>query len=596
MSGASGDIDGFGASGDPQEVCADDMDQNMVGMLNMMLAVAGAWWLGILATAGIGLSFLRLARAKVTSAEDYLSSFWIGWALVLSALQLWHLVLPVDATTVLALLAVGLLGGMYNIRTVVGHGAPPVRRLAAFLGFGLLFSVWLANRAMSPLGDYDAALYHLSTLRWISSFPIVPGLGNLHGRLAFNSSYYLYMALLNVGPWADRLYSLAPGMLLLAAGLHIPFSVLRLIQRDTAPQAHDLVRVALIPLYLWQIYFAINRTSADVPVVILGIVLFVELSRLVLDGGGGRQGSLSAFMILFLAAAMISLKLSAAAFAGSAVLVATIALFIGGRANHERMPWTWLLVPPILALVTWSCRGVALSGYPAYPSSFAAVDVDWRIPAESVREEARWVMSWARAPGQQPDEVLDDWEWLRPWGRRMLREGLFVFVVPSILSLLFGLAAIARLRQARRLPFATLALVPPVASLIFWFLTAPDLRFIGAAPWLMTAGATVLALDIYGWAGSRRSALWILAVSVAVAFGMYLTSEKLVDPGSEEGFYPLPTAVVEAVTLPSGLTVNVPVGTDLCWDAPLPCSPYPPPELRLRVHGALASGFTVAPP
>jgi hypothetical protein len=41
----------------------------------------------------------------------------------------------------------------------------------------------------------------------------------------------------------------------------------------------------------------------------------------------------------------------------------------------------------------------------------------------------------------------------------------------------------------------------------------------------------------------------------------------------------------------SGLTVYVPVETNQCWDAPLPCSPYFLDTLHLRQPGELERGF-----
>jgi hypothetical protein len=106
----------------------------------------------------------------------------------------------------------------------------------------------------------------------------------------------------------------------------------------------------------------------------------------------------------------------------------------------------------------------------------------------------------------------------------------------------------------------------------------------------------VLALEMWGWSRFRQSALLLLMISVAVTLVMYLTSEKFVDPGPLDGFYPLPTAELEAITLSSRLTIYVPARGDQCWDGPLPCPPNLQPTLRLRVVGGLASGFTVSPP
>jgi hypothetical protein len=53
---------------------------------------------------------------------------------------------------------------------------------------------------------------------------------------------------------------------------------------------------------------------------------------------------------------------------------------------------------------------------------------------------------------------------------------------------------------------------------------------------------------------------------------------------------------VEPVRLPSGLEVLVPQqGTYACWDAALPCTPYPNPGLQLRRPPDLAGGFVVDP-
>ena len=42
--------------------------------------------------------------------------------------------------------------------------------------------------------SYDTGLYHLQTLQWIKTQPIVPGIANLHSRLAVNSAIFLITA------------------------------------------------------------------------------------------------------------------------------------------------------------------------------------------------------------------------------------------------------------------------------------------------------------------------------------------------------------------------------------------------------------------
>jgi len=48
--------------------------------------------------------------------------------------------------------------------------------------------------------------------------------------------------------------------------------------------------------------------------------------------------------------------------------------------------------------------------------------------------------------------------------------------------------------------------------------------------------------------------------------------------------------------LPSGLTVNVPIRTNQCWNADLPCSPYFLDQLQLRRDASPRWGFQIERP
>jgi len=106
----------------------------------------------------------------------------------------------------------------------------------------------------------------------------------------------------------------------------------------------------------------------------------------------------------------------------------------------------------------------------------------------------------------------------------------------------------------------------------------------------------LLASGRCGARDSRGFARALLLVATVAAVAPHLTASKHVSPGPEEGFYPLPHVTADEVTLPSGLTYWRPTVTmdNQCWDAPLPCAPYPPNDLQLRVPGDLSGGFKVS--
>ena len=60
--------------------------------------------------------------------------------------------------------------------------------------WGLLFLIFAYGGSRGYL-HFDSGLYHAQAIRWIEEYGVVPGLANLHCRLAYNSSAFLLTAL-----------------------------------------------------------------------------------------------------------------------------------------------------------------------------------------------------------------------------------------------------------------------------------------------------------------------------------------------------------------------------------------------------------------
>jgi len=82
-----------------------------------------------------------------------------------------------------------------------------------------------------------------------------------------------------------------------------------------------------------------------------------------------------------------------------------------------------------------------------------------------------------------------------------------------------------------------------------------------------------------------------LVLALVLAIGGIERIRHPLDPG----FYPIREIETYEFTADSGLILQVPVEGDECWDAPLPCTPYPNPELQLRQDNDLGSGFMFVP-
>ncbi len=560
---------------------------------------------------------LRDSESARTLPDAPFLDLWLGWALLLGALQFVHLFAPLRAWSVAPLLALGLVG-FFVFRppsTVAPPPPTPRGRLFARLGVSLwlLAAVWIASRAMQTPLEFDAGLYHFQSIRWHNETRLVPGLGNLHGRLAFNSAFYSWVAALNLPPLFGHGRSLANTFLLLAIlaqALHrlheaIASPPAPAVAAATARPLAPLAGLLALPVIAWLAVSTLGLASpsADLAACAVQVALFLLLAEGLDAWRAGLRDQDTRFAgLALLGGAALALKLSNAGFVlglaalGTAYLAATRPLRAPARAA--------LALACALGGI-WIARGYLLSGHPAYPSPLGALPFDWTVPAEQARYDANAVYSWARQPWADMKDVLGNTRWLRPWFQRAAAntEGL---VAPLAVTLL-ALAAALALRVVRPLrpgappsaaPLTALLFVPLATGLHFWWFTAPDPRFAHAQPWLLPLAALLLLAAVAAPRLARPLppvVFLVLAVVVHLHFALWVVRhpERLTDvsragwqPILPAGFTPRPTA--------SGLVVHTyryhP--DELIWDGPRPATPDYNPRLRLRDPDRPELGFT----
>ena len=464
-------------------------------MLLAMVGICVSWAVLFAVMIGLGVAVQRLTGIKTLDFEGTISTFWFGWCLLILILQTWHLFARISSGaffSVLSLSAVVFVAvrpqfPLFNERKTI---RPWIFMIAALL------LLWLANRAMAPIRQYDAGLYHLSAIRWISEYPIVPGLGNLHDRLGFNSSYFLFEAMLDIGFWAHRSHHLAGGLLLLVVTLEIGFSIYKAIVNRPI-YFYDLMRILfLAPVMNFWITHA-SSTSPDLPMYLIGALIGVRLCRFFFTPQSAENERTDVALIVVLAAAGVTVKLSFLILGTLASLVACWK-FSGTIQANEKNGESFvrsILMPVGFAsstLLLWAFRNVILTGYPLYPSALLAFPVDWKMSVESLTNVSAWIQSWARNPSALPGQVLANWDWLQGWAANLLNDK-FEVILPCVLFL-GGTAAtlVCILDGVFRFSDYVLFIFPAVGGLIFWFIMAPDPRYAGAAFWYLAAGAVAL--------------------------------------------------------------------------------------------------------
>jgi hypothetical protein len=552
-----------------------------------------------------------LGISKQTSRSDVML-LWLGWAFTLVILQLSHFLCPLTASIVVPIFIIGVVFSAPQIVTALRRfpqKRSPVMRTATIVIIMLAGAGWIASRSMMPPLNDDSGGYHFTSIRWINAFPIVPGLGNLHGRLAFNQSFFTYAAALNFYPFFEHGRSLANSFLLLLTIVSFAQFLRPVLNRPARlAESHPFQYASVLFALPILVYLTLNSDgdglaspTPDLASTLLQLIMFVILVQGVAEWREGEgQQDYRATVLAILAATAITIKLSNLAF--SAVIV-SICLACAWRTSGSRMRGLLrILAPTSVVLLVWSVRGFILSGYPLYPSTIGHMSIDWAVPIAEVVEEANAVYGHARQPNAQWRGALGGWGWFGPWSSRMSRD-ISGVVYPLVLTGFFCLIAVI----SRRLSFSKkkgglayldwVILIPVVIGLLFWFFTAPDPRFAQALFWCLSLSSAVLFLCAVQPLLQKRGFMVVMCVVFIIANLHFIRNAVLMRYSLKEisssGWHSIMTVPLIQKTTSSGLVVFTPKQGGSCWDSPLPCTPYFNPNLRLRIPGKLASGFTV---
>lgn len=554
------------------------------------------WVVAAVGTTALGVGAYRLAaRLGIAGADELPAPEWLslaGWALLTAVLQVWSLVAPLDGR---AQLVFGLgLGAV-----LLGCRRPWWARLrrqwparwggaerAGALLLALLLLWLLTFGAQLPI-NYDVGLYQLQTLQWTEQFAAVPGLGNVHGRLAFNSSLYLPLALFRVATPAGPAYALSSYAYALLAVAAVRALVAGL--RAPAPDARRVwapLLLLLLLVYSFQVW--LSSVTSDCTTAALLALLFCHYAQ----HPPLRATEAQRLLLTLLAAWAVTLKLSA----GPVLLLPLYAAWAAPGPLPAARRWGAPLLLGLVLALPWLVRNVVLSGYLIYPLPVLDVfQVDWKLPVAYARMEHNMIVNLARNSAQSPYAAPHQtvWEWWPNWWAPM-RGFPGAVVVVGLLSPLVAAWRWRRARPAGEQGWAGGWLVAWVGS-VFWFVAAPDYRF--GAGFLLVAG-------LWPWLGPRWPGpaqpgrlrylpallllLWVLQQLRDPLYQLRHQPARFARRALLPELPPVPATV--AVPVAPGLQVRVPREGFQCWGAPLPCAHCAEAGLRLRGR-TLAEGF-----
>ncbi len=482
--------------------------------------------------------------------------------------------------------------------------------LANHLGFQkmlalLFFLIFFISSLALPF-NYDTGLYHLQAIQWAENQPVVFGLGNLHGRLAFNSHFFLLAAFFNFLP--QNFY-------LLNAVLLFAFSIYCLRNFDK-PLYFSALLFSFYFYYKW-----ISSPSPDMLATLLVFFILLETSEKLKTNLKPVFDS-EWFVILSAACFLLTLKLS------NVPILLIFGVFVPSVWKHRLKPMLqqkksilFFVFFNFFVISLWLGRNVILSGYLIYP--FSALDwfgFDWKIPISKVIEEKFLVEIWAKIPPDlthiSRDSPLPFADWFPVWLEsrpNSLLEKIMFFGI--IILIPFGIYRLINKTQAKAYATIPYGIVFGISlgGLVFWFLTAPDFRF---AHGFLAMGFVSGVLWVFPFleqifekyhAYFQKIAFFFvlcyLFILLSNFFNLSFFSEvsvlkkikNTIPINYKQHFlYPIPypIAVCDTVYTADGFRVFVPKDDPRCWASPEPCTPSQRFDSELIRRGeSLRAGF-----
>jgi len=499
---------------------------------------------------------------------------WLGFCLLIGTLEIVHLIAPIDYTISFIVALVGIVGFATGRPLTLGWGwtvmrRHPIRTVIAFL----VLCCWCI-RAMETPTMYDSGLYHFGTIRWLNEYPIVLGLGNVHWRLGLNQSYFGFLALLNIAPYWGKGYA-AGGLflLMLAVATAIEFSM-------RYSRLWTVIFGGMIFSYLCLLSGSIANPLPDIAVAVLEVIIFLFLFSALSSPSDCQHNQQRNFIVLvFLCFTAITIKLSSIGFAFASFLL-VIVLMHRQRSFEQKglvvLKVTGLLIVFFLVHIG---RGFLLSGAPFFPSPLGGIwSLPWSVELGVAQYETALIYAWAKQPGiQLASELPAGFGWIPDWWATVPLSQRMLFIASTVVTVSCFCWGRYDKRPHRPTQFKYLFL-PILSGLVFWFFTAPDIRFLGAlgilfAIWAAWYGVLTIGWDRFDSHSSKNARLRKLFTVFGVFVGASLFIRWSAYPAHLfSGWRPIPSASVQKYQTRSGLDVFVPALGGQCWDSALPCA------------------------
>jgi hypothetical protein len=513
------------------------------------------------------------AHAKALAQEFSLGDRGLlGLVLLAGAGQVLQFLVPLSSSVAVAFLGIGLLSCALLGRRVLAR--PAARGFLPLAGLASL------TQALTDKPAPDAGIYYVPSVLWNTQLPLVPGLGNVQGRLAYNSTEFVLAALFKL-PGVDWdsafLVNAFLGLCVLLALFEHLGASLRAAERITLAPVFAFVLLIAWCAHHFYVSGSLGSLSTDFPAAML-VPYAAYLVLLAFDSGRGWPLTWA----VVLACLAVTIKLAALPLLiglGGVLVFASVS-----RRLTDTRALTLAAGSAVALLAPWMARSLLLSGCLVYPVRMScATSLPWAVRPELTAHEAQYIVDYARGTIATPASV---WDWVAP----ELTELAGNHIGRLVLLLLAAGVVLLAIAPRGRLSGRPRELVPSSGAGLYWcaavlglgivfsLAVAPALRF-SLGSWY-ALGSLALATGLVANAARAPQPGWGRRVPLCLCGLMSLQCGMVGWTFLHTPPTPRVAPVVATLmTTQSALMVYVPPD-EACQAAPLPCTPYFDATLR----------------
>jgi hypothetical protein len=549
------------------------------------LLVAGIRHLTLAKNEDVPIAIIPLLGLAAISILTLCLSFFIG----------------IDLEANLIILSLALLLAWFNRAPLIAeaqHSLGTLRPLPSLyiLLLGLLGTVLAFKSSVGrTLLHFDTGYYHAQSIEWIIQYGLVPGLGNLHTPLAYDSLWFQPCALFSFTFLLHQpLHALVGLVIFILFGFGLSGLHEVLFPRTDLRFSSVVQALLLIPLI--ELASNLSSPSTDEPTSLFILLLFVLICRYGEQEETGHSTNILQVNIALLSIFTTLLKLSAL----PVLLFIPYMTYRSLRQGKIGIAAVCTLVFPLLWLPKLA-RTVILSGYLIYPyPNIDLFTVDWKMPLAVVQDQKRYIESWGRSPFADPQTVLSEgfWGWFPNWLANFSKGYAAVALLIACLSILAFIAlqifwqrpSLTTIKQTFERYGAVYGI--SFVGVAYWFSISPLLRYGFGFFWsllvLLSAPLVYQLSKLVSKAlkGNTGEKVFFAVASVLATFvllsdcppralgsGIVLSRYYITNIRSFLRQEKYPSVKTLSGTV-GKLTIYRPLQGEQCWDHPLPCTPY----------------------